>query len=176
MFQGGATRGSVGSGFGGQRGIGSGFFPGPSHSRHFHNGGSVVLPFWYDDPSGYEETYAEAAMNAPAPPVILVQPDRSPAAPRAIPPAKSLVIEVPGTANSAASKPLPPAIFILMNGDRLEARRYMLTQDNLYLTIDRQHRAIPLTLLDINATLAANTARGIDLQIPAGRNEISLGF
>ena len=174
MVPGGAGRGSVGSGFGGQRG--SGFFRGPSYSRHFHNAGSAVLPFWYDDPSGYEETYAEAAMNAPAPPVIIVQPNKSPAAPRAIPPAQPLVIEVPGTANSAPSKPLPPAIFILMNGDRLEARRYMLTQDDLYLTIDRQRRVIPLTLLDINATLAANTARGIELQIPTGRNEISLGF
>jgi hypothetical protein len=44
------------------------------------------------------------------------------------------------------------------------------------LTVDRQPRTIPLAMLDVNATLAAERARGIDLRIPAGRSEISLGF
>ncbi len=78
--------------------------------------------------------------------------------------------------NSAASKPLPPAMFILRNGERLEARRYLLTHDNLSFTVDRRQRTIPLAMVDIDATVAANRERGIDLRIPADRSEISVGF
>ena len=37
-------------------------------------------------------------------------------------------------------------------------------------------RTIPLDMLDINATIAANREREVDLRIPADRNEISLSF
>jgi hypothetical protein len=86
------------------------------------------------------------------------------------------VIDLPGAADSAASKPLPSAMFILTNGERLEAERYLLTHDNLYVTIDHQQRTIPLAMLNLNATVAADHERGIDLRIPADRNEISLSF
>jgi hypothetical protein len=111
----------------------------------------------------------------PGPAVIRVQPGRS--RPLAQEPAASpKVTELPGTPGSAASKPLPPATFILTNGERLEAQRYLLTHDNLYVTVDRQQRTIPLGMVDVNATIAADRARGIDLRIPADRNEISLSF
>ena len=67
-------------------------------------------------------------------------------------------------------------MFILTNGERFEAQRYLLTRDNLYVTVDRQQRTIPLSMLDINATVAADRERGISLRIPADRNEISLSF
>jgi hypothetical protein len=91
-------------------------------------------------------------------------------------PARPQVIEIPGNANSAASQTLPPAVFILTSGQRLEARRYTLTPEILYLTVDRQPRSVPLSLLDIDATIAADRARGIDLRIPADRGEIFVGF
>jgi hypothetical protein len=71
---------------------------------------------------------------------------------------------------------LRPTIFILVNGERLETRRYVLTASNLTVSIDRQQRTVPLDLLDINATITANHERGIDLRIPTDRNEISLSF
>jgi len=87
------------------------------------------------------------------------------------------VIEVPAFANSNTPKVLPPpAIFILANGERLESRRFVLTASVLSVSIDRQHRNLPLASLDLNATVAANRERGIDLRIPDDRNEISLGF
>jgi hypothetical protein len=46
----------------------------------------------------------------------------------------------------------------------------------LSVSIDRQRRNVPLSLLDLGATLSANRERGIDLRIPDDRNEISLGF
>ena len=71
---------------------------------------------------------------------------------------------------------LPPTIFILANGERLETRRFLLTASNLSFNIGRQQRTIPLDRLDLDATVAANQERGIDLRIPADRNEISLSF
>jgi hypothetical protein len=89
---------------------------------------------------------------------------------------KAQVIEIPVAANASAAKMLPPTVFILANGERLEARRFLLTASNLSFSIDRQQRTIPLNRLDLDATIAANHERGIDLRIPADRNEISLSF
>jgi hypothetical protein len=107
---------------------------------------------------------------------MVVAPGGSQLAARKIPAVSSQIITVPDTTKSAASKPLPPAMFVLRNGERFEARRYLLTYDHLRFTIDRQQRIIPLAMLDINTTLAANRERGIDLRIPADRSEISVGF
>jgi hypothetical protein len=106
--------------------------------------------------------------DPPAPPVV-VRPTA--ASPRP----KAQVIEIPGDKN-AIVRVLPPTIFILANGERLEARRYVLTASNLSLSIGRQERTVPLDVLDIDATIAANHVRGIDLRIPESRNEISLSF
>ena len=89
---------------------------------------------------------------------------------------KSQFIEIPSAAHAAAPKMPPPAVFILVNGDRLEARRFLLSASLLSVSIDRQQRTVPLSLLDIGATLSANHERGIDLRIPDDRNEISLSF
>jgi len=58
----------------------------------------------------------------------------------------------------------------------METRRFVLTASLLSVSIDRQQRTIPFDLLDINATITANHDRGVDLRIPADRNEISLSF
>ena len=107
---------------------------------------------------------------------MMVPPGRARSMARELPAPNPKVIELPGTADSTASKPLPPAMFILTNGERIEAQTYLLTHDKLHVTVDRQPRTIPISLLDINATLAANRERGINLRIPADRNEISLSF
>ena len=139
------------------------------HSR-FHdsrNSNATFVPLWYDVPAEYE---------SPAFPVSSLESYKSQPAARKTPAANSQIIEVPNTANSAASKPLLPAMFVLRNGERLEARRYLLTYDNLSFTVEHQQRTIPLAMLDIKATVAANHERGINLRIPADRSEISVGF
>jgi hypothetical protein len=112
----------------------------------------------------------------PAPPVVIQPRDEGQPRTPETPPAKPQVIEVSCVANSTAVKTIPPTIFILTNGERLETRRFVLTASNLSASVDRHHRTIPLDMLDINATIAANRERGIDLPIPADRNEISLSF
>jgi hypothetical protein len=92
------------------------------------------------------------------------------------PPPKSQIIDIPGAANLEVAKTLPPTIFILINGERLESRRFLLTASDLSLNVNRCYRSIPLQMLNLDATIAANRERGIDLRVPTDRNEISLSF
>jgi len=168
-----AARTSVHPGFGGPRGVSNRFFPRHEfHSnrvRRFDNFGSYFLP--YDEPFGYENeaSYSQEAPNELPPQVVTLRAAETP-----IP--KGQLIEIPGGANAATRKELPPTIFILANGERLEARRFVLTADFLSISMGRQHRNVPVDMLDINATISANRDIGIDLRIPDDRNEISVSF
>jgi len=178
-----------------QRGVSS-FNPGftglPAHSgsmriadgsfRGFHHrplrrdhADALFAPYWfpYDDVGGYEQPYLEAAPPDSRPVVIqTAAPDHVPGVPKIIEVPRDLArAEIPPSA-----KPLPPAIFILKNGERLEAQRFLLRNGSLSCSINHQPRTIPLDSLDLDATLAANRERGIDLHIPADPNEISLSF
>jgi hypothetical protein len=89
---------------------------------------------------------------------------------------KAQVIEIPAANPSAPAKTGPPAVFLLTNGERVESSRFLITATHLSVSIDRHQRTIPLDLLDLDATIATNRERGIDLRIPSDRNEISLSF
>ncbi|MFZ0955192.1 MAG: hypothetical protein WAN60_02545 [Candidatus Sulfotelmatobacter sp.] len=159
------------SGFVGPRGSRVSSRPGllPSRLHRPNNFGSYFLP--YGDPlenDGYAQPDAEAATDTAAPPLMIPRTRES------LP--KSQFIEIPGVANAAAPKIPPPAVFILASGERLEARRFLLSASLLSVSIDRQQRSVPLAMLDIHATLSANHDRGIDLRIPDDRNEICLSF
>jgi hypothetical protein len=84
--------------------------------------------------------------------------------------------EVPGGPRAPLAKPRPPSVFLLKNGEKLEARRYTITGGSLHVTADGKPRVIPLTELDLEATLAANHERGVNLRIPANPNEAVTGF
>ena len=149
------------------------------HGRAFGGGfigGGYIDPYWYD---GYGEPILEYEQPAPMPPpalpaqIVMPEPERIPTAPK--------VTEIPAANKAAgnkavASKPLPPAVFILSSGEKIESRHYLLTADRLQLTVARKRRSIPLEDLDLDATLAANQRRGLELHIPASGSEISLGF
>jgi hypothetical protein len=152
-----------------------GFLPSDIHRRP-NNFGSYFLPYGDSlgndltdyDPPAYEETDAEAATNTPVPPLMIPRTRERLS--------KSQFIEIPSVANAATPKMPPPAVFILASGERLEARRFVLSASVLSVSIDRQPRNVPLAMLDIRATLSANHERGIDLHIPDDRNEICLSF
>ena len=86
------------------------------------------------------------------------------------------IIEVQGGPSAQPAKPRPPSVFLLKNGEKLEARRYTITGGSLHITADGKPRVIPLTELDLKATLAANHERGVNLKIPANPNEVVMGF
>jgi hypothetical protein len=167
-FHGNAAGQRVRSGFVGQRGFPNRFFSSGSHRRDSFGSGFVPYFVPYDEPFGYEQPDAEAVTNGPVSPVVIL---RTPEPP--VP--KAQVIEIPGVANANA-KVLPPTVFILANGERLETRRFVLTASLLSASIDRHQRTVPLDMLDINATVTTNHERGIDLRIPDDRNEISVSF
>jgi hypothetical protein len=176
----GAGGGGTGRNTGGHSGASR--LPGRGHHRHGRAfgggfiGGGYIDPFWYDR---YGEPMIEYETPAPTPPpalpaqIVMPEPERIPTAPK--------LTEIP-VANkaagdkAAASKPLPPAVFILAGGEKIESRHYLLTADRVQLTVARKRRSIPLEALDLDATLAANQRRGLELHIPASGSEISLGF
>ncbi len=171
-FHGSAAGPHFRSGFVGQRGSRVPSRSGLVSSRlHRPNtSGSYFLPYGDslgNDQPRYEEPDSEAATNTALPLVIQRTPESLP---------KSQFIEIPSAANAPAPRMPPPAVFILVNGNRLEARRFLLSASLLSVSIDRQLRTVPLSMLDIGATVSANHERGIDLRIPDDRNEISLSF
>jgi thiol-disulfide isomerase/thioredoxin len=86
------------------------------------------------------------------------------------------LIEVPGGQSAPPTKSVPPTVFVLRNGERLEAHHYVINAGSLHVTAQGNQRTIPLAALDLKATIAANHERGIDLKIPTHPGEISLGF
>jgi hypothetical protein len=169
-FHGNAAGQHVRSSLVAQRSFPNRFFPRrgflPSGFNRYDSFSSYFVP--YDEPFGYEPPDGEVPTRELLSPVVI---QRTPEPP--IP--KGQVIEIPGVANPNA-KTLPPTIFILANGERLETRRFVITANLLSVSIDRRHRTMPLEVLDINATIITNHERGIDLRIPDDRNEISLSF
>jgi hypothetical protein len=73
------------------------------------------------------------------------------------------------------AKPAPPAVFILSSGERLESSHYLVSSDSVQVEVGDTQRTIPMSALNVDATVAANRARGVDLKIPA-KGQIMLGF
>ena len=154
------------------RNFSNNFFP--TRFPRGHDGLGIVIPYY--EPFGYEQPY-EAAIPSEFVPVVLIQQhDQSQSQTHETPPIKPRTIEVPGQNNLVAAKPVPPIIFILTNSELLETRRFVLTVSQLSVSIDHQERVIPIDMIDIDATIAVNRERGIDLRIPVDQSEISLSF
>jgi len=86
-----------------------------------------------------------------------------------------MIVLGPQPAYSQPRTPQAATVFVLLSGERLETRQYMLTADSVRVTLGGRQRTIAMSALDVKATLAANHERGIDLKIPASRHEIFLG-
>jgi len=159
------------------RGLGNGFFPG--HSHHHHHGGYGAALFPYFPPDGeafwYGQAEPEEMTAEPEMPVGVERGDMGQWWRRELPPIKPKLIEVPTSRNATAAKVLP-TVFILTDGEQVESRRFLLTANNLSVSIDRHERIIPIEMLNLDATVAANRKRGVDLRIPSDPNEISLSF
>jgi hypothetical protein len=80
------------------------------------------------------------------------------------------------TKDVAPSKPAPSAVFILSNGERLESGDYVMTADSLRLDQNGTSRTIPLSTLNVNATVAANRERGLDLKIPDSKGQMTISW
>ena len=74
------------------------------------------------------------------------------------------------------SKPAPPAVFILSNGERVESADYFATTDSLRVNQHGQQRTIPMSELNRSATVAANRERGVELRLPDNKAQITISF
>jgi hypothetical protein len=72
--------------------------------------------------------------------------------------------------------PVPATLFILRDGQRIEARRYLLTVSSLQFEQDGNKRKIPMSAVNVEATVAANRERGLHFVMPQNDAEITLGF
>jgi len=177
--------GSGGPHMGPGRGFGNGPFLGRrGFGRSGYGGyGAYLAPWYYPDygldwgwdlgPSDY---YPQPPAEPASPAVVALQSrdDNRPSAPT---PQSPKLIELPETKESGtAARAEPPTVFVFTNGERLEARRYTLTPDSLHVEINRRQRTIPLSRLNLDATIAANRERGIDLKVPTDKSQIFLGF
>jgi hypothetical protein len=94
---------------------------------------------------------------------------------RYVPPASPKLVDVPQESGAAATAS-PPALCVLSNGETIESGRYLLSATSLSIGVGRQQRTIPLSDVNLEATLAANHQRGLDLVIPGDSSSITLGF
>jgi hypothetical protein len=136
------------------------------------------LPYWdYVNfpPNGAAQPpddQAEGYMSNQAPRQVVAMRDRGPAMPVVESPK---LIEVPLPAGTVV-KPQPPALFVLTNGEKLESRRYVVSADSLQIDVDRKQRTIPISQVNVDATIAANLQRGIEVSIPQDRSSLFVGF
>ena len=144
----------------------------PAHFHHRDGLGTFSSPYFFpnDESNWSEEPGPEPVGAEPASEVLYALPGRDWS------PTEAQVIEIPGAANQKGGQPPLPAIFVLINGERIETTRFVLTVSSLSVNIDRRERVIPLEAVDLGATTVANRERGVNLRIPADRNEVSLGF
>jgi len=188
-FHGGGFHGGVGNGGRPVVGPGRGFHGFNRHRGFGFGNAGFWPPYWgyWDDglawdlgywdyvnfpPSGYaaRDAYAQAA-DEPSPHVVVRESRQSAAVPSEAP----KLVEVPLSPGAPAVRQ-GPALFVLSNGERLESRHYVLTADSLRIQVGRQQRTVPVSALDVDATIAANQQRGIELTIPQDRNSLFLGF
>ncbi len=126
-------------------------------------------------------TQASKALAAPAPPPPTTHVVTVLSGAPSVPKSKGAAIWVARNTGtklqpSTPPKPAAPAVFILSNGERLESNDYLLTVDSLQIVQNDNPRTIPLTAVNLEATVAANRQRGIDLKIPANKAQIMLSF
>jgi hypothetical protein len=179
-----------GNGFHGARPNGS--FARNHAFRRFDRGNGFFLPWYvpdwdYDDPAFWEDSYNnyddyynmgpppgyDEMANQPPPPVV-VERNHGPQMPPT-PVASPKLVEVPD-AGSGGPQTQQPAVFVLANGQQIESSRYVLSDKSLKIDEGSQLRTIPLSAVNIDATVAANQQRGIDMTIPRDNSSLFVSF
>jgi len=74
------------------------------------------------------------------------------------------------------ARPSPPAVFILASGEHVESADYVMTKDTLRVVQKGSERTIPMSAVNVSATVAANRQRGIELKVPDNKAQMTLSF
>jgi hypothetical protein len=150
-----------------------GHFDGHRYGRPYRHGhGSVWLPwsypYWGDDGDDFSYFQSQKAPPQATSPAVEYREPAQPAPPK--------VIEVTQSKEAATAKLQPATVFVLTDGEWLESHDYLLTASSLRIEVDRQQRIISVNKVNIDATLAANHERGIELIFPHNSGTVFLGF
>ena len=118
---------------------------GIGHTHRHHNGSRPgSFPYLFDLFGDYgigspEDVNAKEESPEPLVRVHDETPQRA-----AIQPSPAQLIEIPNASKAAHRQPLPATIFVLMNGEKLETERYLLTASSLSASVQHRQRTFPL--------------------------------
>jgi hypothetical protein len=89
------------------------------------------------------------------------------------------LVEIPEAATPPP--PLPPAVIVFRDGHEEEVAKYMIQGETLFTNADYWNtgswtRKIPLSEVDIPASLKLNRDRGTKFNLPSGPNEVMIRF
>jgi len=73
-------------------------------------------------------------------------------------------------ATSAPAQDQPETVLVFKDGHQLEVGNYAIVGSTLYDLSDGHRHKVPLTDLDLTATVKENDNRGIDFAVPSGSN------
>lgn len=169
-----------------------------THRRFLNNSGYLWPLYFYDD--GFDE--GPVGPEGPQVQAVIPQPPQPPAPPAV--PIESLVLEnrdgqwvrvptgsqmqaVPDSPNPAPSgtnspvPELPSVQIVFRDGHREDVAKYMIQGDILYTNSDYWStgswtRKIPLSQIDIPASLKLNKERGAKFNLPTAPNEVFIRF
>ena len=161
---------------------------GPGGFRHHHHdqgllGGAypvyVPVPVVVDPYSMYEvepqqpEQDAEDQAVVPGPTVFERRAPADVNNTSATSPDSALVAEPTPAENVSAeqapqpAQPQDPSVLVFRDGHQLEVQNYAIVGDTLYDLTPGHARKVPLSQLDLPATVKANDDRGVDFVLPA---------
>jgi len=139
--------------------------------------GAFWLPWYYP---GWDDDYLwnlpsyQQPVNTTSPQVIVLE-NKDPGPP-AQPVEPPKLVELAPSREASSTKPQPPTLFLLKNGERLESRTYLLTAQSLQIDVGSERRTIPVSSLDLDATIAANHQRGTEVIVPRDSTTVFLSF
>lgn len=126
--------------------------------------GYVGYPYGFGYADSSFDTDTNDAQTYAAQPEYPQQPDYGAALESPIP----YVEQAPAPQRAAALLPAEDAVTIVFKDGRapLEVHNYVLTRTTLFVR-DQRHRDIPVSDVDVAATVKANHDAGVDFQMPA---------
>ncbi|HKW25400.1 MAG TPA: hypothetical protein VJN48_06420 [Terriglobales bacterium] len=75
----------------------------------------------------------------------------------------------PDSASSQPAQPQEPSLLVFRDGRQLEVQNYAIVGDSLYDFTPGHARKVPLSQLDLPATVKANDDRGLDFTLPGSK-------
>ena len=82
-------------------------------------------------------------------------------------PGDTIAAQAGSAAGSQPAQPQDPSVLVFRDGHQLQVQNYAIVGDMLYDFTPGHARKVPLSQLDLPATVKANDDRGVDFVIPA---------